>query len=132
MLIVEIFLGLVVGCSTLFPIIYIFSKNGQHRLFFISSCIGAYVSITLLLWVIAMPVSLFLIKVVPSVADHANQQGQTLNVALLLFLRSAEFVRNWWFFNLHPILLIYLPLTIYRNFSFFRSAAGPNQGAAQA
>ncbi|MGS2723073.1 hypothetical protein ACVBEJ_04955 [Porticoccus sp. GXU_MW_L64] len=111
----DYFLAAVIVLSTLFPIVYIFYRQVENKLFFLSACIGVYCLIDVLLAVAAAPFALFLIKVIPQLAE----QGQT--VYLVPVMSFLGLVQEYWFFLSHPLLAILLPLAIHRRYSLFRA-----------
>ena len=112
--ITEYILGVLFVCTTLFPVFYIFYKRVTNKLFYLSSCIGVYTLIQLLLAALVFPIGILLVKLVPQLAE----QGQTTYILPLLYI--SDFVQEWWFIILHPILAVWLPLVIYKRYSLFQ------------
>ena len=111
--IIEYILGALLACTTLFPVFYIFYKRGGNKLFYLSSCMGVYTLIQLLLAALVLPIGILLVKVVPQLAE----QDQTTYILPLLYV--SDFIQEWWFIVLHPALAIWLPLAIYKRYSLF-------------
>ena len=111
---IDFFWGDLVFVTTFFSVGYIITRRGANKLFFLSSCIGFYVLIQLLLSALVSPVYIFLVMVVPELA------GQGLLTYILPLLYLANFIQEWSYLVVHPVLAIWLPLAIYKRYKIFK------------
>lgn len=127
---IDNFIAFIFVIFTLFPLGYAFYKKAGNKLFFIVSIVGAYVCILSLLWIIGTPFFLFQIKIIPELAEQASQQGKNLNTLLLTYLNVANLIQNWWYL-IHPVLAVYLPISIYRRYPMFHLETESNHETTQ-
>lgn len=110
---IEYLLAAIFLTTSLFPVGFILYKRGNNKLFFIAAVIGTYTLVELLLMVTVLPIGILLVKVVPQLAE----QGQVTYILPLLHLSG--FVQEWWFIMLHPVLSLWLPVSIYNRYYLF-------------
>ena len=101
----------------MFPYFYISFKGGKNKYLFLFACIGSLLTVFALLYAFALPFTLVLVKVIPQLAAY----GLVTNI--LPFLRIINFVQQYHMIILLPILVILLPVLIYRRYSIFRKEA---------
>lgn len=115
---IEYILGVLVVASTFFPFGYIFYKRIKNKSLFVASIIGFYFLIEALLMTLFFPAGIFMVKVVPQLAE----QGQVIYIIPLLYI--FDFIQEWWFVLLHPVLSVALPMAVYRRYSLFHPEKG--------
>ena len=113
-----IYLTIVIAIS-LFPLGYAFYKKVSNKLFFITSIIGSVVVLHFLLWIMYLPFALFLVKILPELAQQAHEAGENLNLVLLYFAHFNELVQTWWWQVLCALSLLLLPIMLHRRYSIF-------------
>ena len=103
----------IIALTTFFPVGYIFYKNGNNKLFFLSSCVGVASVIMLLLSIIVIPVAILMVKVIPQLAEY----DQVQHILPLLYL--ADFTQQYYYLLLYPVFMVVLPILIFRRYSMF-------------
>jgi len=111
MLINSIIVGLLLSLY-LFPIPYIFYKNGKNKFLFISSVIGASLLTELLISLIALPVIIFAIFLMPQLQELGVIGESWILTNLFDFISSYSFLLFTW-------LSVWLSILIYRKYEIF-------------
>jgi len=98
-----------------FPYFYILLKKGHNKFLFISSVIGGTSIVIGLLYIFSLPFAIFLIKVIPQLAEYRQIDS------LLPLLRVINFIQEYYIFVAYPLLNIALPILIYRRYTLFQN-----------
>lgn len=96
-----------------FPYFYISIKKGKQKYLFLSACIGSSFIVVTLLHIFSVPFILFSVKIVPQLAEYE------IIGYLLPLLQIMEFVATYSMIVLLPLLMLGMPVLIYRRYSFF-------------
>jgi len=95
MLMNSILVGLLLSLY-LFPIPYIFYKNGKNKFLFISSVIGATLITELLISLIALPVIIFAIFLMPQLQELGVIEESSEITRLFDFISNYSFLLFTW------------------------------------
>lgn len=99
--------------SYLFPIGYIIYKKGRNKFLYLASCYGAAMLISILLVVMSAPLLLFIVKVVPTLAEH----GHITYIKPLLSLIPT--IEEYAVGFIPPMLSVTLSALIYKRYEVF-------------
>jgi hypothetical protein len=97
-----------------FPVGFIFYKKGKNKFLFISSVVG-YVMVTkVILLIIASPVTIFFMFILPSLSEigYAGYLYPLINIV--------DFIERY-FFIFTELLFFVLPFLIHKRYEFFQS-----------
>lgn len=97
----------------LFPLPYIFYKNGSNKFLFISSVVGASFITEILLFIIFIPLIVMFVFIMPSL----RELNYDSNIVLLHPL--ADFIATH-YFNLFSIFHVWLSILLYNKYELFR------------
>ncbi len=98
----------------IFPVGFIFYKKGGNKFLFISSVVGIAILTEFILLMISLPINLFLVFIVPSIAEIGYAEYLTP------FIYSAEIIGKY-SFMIFDVLILFLPFVVYRKYAFFQT-----------
>jgi len=110
----ELIIFSIVCLFLIFPFIYILVKKGMNKFLFCSACTGAIALTFFLLYIVALPFGIVMVKAIPQLAEY----GQVDYILPLLYVM--ELIHRYHFVVLLPLLNLLLPVLIYRRYSIFR------------
>ena len=110
----QLWMLLIVPVFALWPYFFIRYKKGENHFLFVSAFYGALAVTTALLSAIAIPLWIFLAKLVP--------QFEVFGWAGYLepFIQVCEAIADWYWILIFPGLYFALPPLLYRRYAVFR------------
>lgn len=98
------------------PLAFAYTQGVGSKLKFVASVFALYALLNVLLAFIYLPLKLFLTELVPQIASTSVELGR--GFYLEPFVAVVDFVADW-VVVLTPLLLLVLPVLLYRRFEVF-------------